>query len=39
MNAYLVLGPESSGTRMMTRLLMAAAFGGGNVSAGERLWR
>jgi hypothetical protein len=24
MNAYLVLGPESSGTRMMTRLLMAA---------------
>ncbi len=24
MNAYLVLGPESSGTRMMTRLLLAA---------------
>jgi hypothetical protein len=24
MNAYLVLGPESSGTRMMTQLLMAA---------------
>ena len=28
MNAYLVLGPESSGTRMMTRLLMAAGCQG-----------